>query len=178
VRAGPAFDMTIGVSGMGGTYDPHDRLTYAILGADWALRFGRTAIRMEYLVRRQQMDVTNPDMFKYALAPGDGDFFVKHGAYVELEQPIVESFDLLARADMLYRTGNVPESAVGSGSDTVVGSPLTSQSYVVRGTLALAYAIERNFRLKGAVELWDFSYADSAGREISPGFHLGAVGSF
>jgi hypothetical protein len=149
-----------------------------IAGADLAMRFGRTAIRMEYLVRRQQMDTGNPDIFKYAVAPADGDFFAKHGAYAEIEQPITEAFDLLARADALYRAGNVANPAVGSGNETAAYSPLTSQSYVLRETLAAAYAIERNFRFKASVEVWQFSYGDQASREDDVSFHLGAVGSF
>jgi hypothetical protein len=178
VRAGPATDMTFGASGMGGTYDPQDRLVYVIAGADWSLRIGRTAVRAEYLVRRQQMDVSNPDVFKYSVASDGGDFFAKHGGYLEIEQPILEPLDLLARADFLYRIGNVPQVGVGTGSLTPVLSPLTSDSWVGRGTLALAYAVERNFRFKGSVELWDFSYSDDNGHPVNLGFHLGAVGSF
>jgi hypothetical protein len=70
---------------------------------------------------------------------------------------------------------NVP---VGSTTGTPVQSPLTSKSYVVRETLGLALALERNFRLKGSIELWQFSYADAVGRETELSFHLGAVGSF
>jgi hypothetical protein len=178
LKAGERADVTLGASGMFGTYDPNDRLTYAIGGADLALRVARTAVRMEYLVRRQQMDVSDPDIFKYAIAAKDGDFFTKHGAYVEVEQPLTDTLDVLARGDGMYRVGNVSNAAVGSGSDAASYSPLSYQSWVARETLALAVSVERNFRFKGSVELWEFSYADPAGRETELSFHLGAVGSF
>jgi hypothetical protein len=178
LKAGALADLTLGASGMLGTYDPSNRLTYAIVGGDFSLRVVRTALRMEYLVRRQQMDTSNPDIFKYAIAPVGGDFFTKHGAYVEIEQPVTRAFDVLARADGMYRVGNVSNAAVGSGNETATYSPLSNVSWVGRETLALAYALERNFRLKGSVELWEFSYADLAGHETALSFHLGAVGSF
>jgi hypothetical protein len=178
LKAGDSADITLGASGMFGTYDPNNRLTYAIVGGDFALRVGRTALRMEYLVRRQQMDVSNPDIFKYAIAPVDGDFFAKHGAYAEVEQPVTDALDLLARGDGMYRVGNVSNAAVGSGNETSAYSPLSYQSWVARETLALAYAVERNLRFKGSLELWEFSYPDQAGRETELSFHLGAVGSF
>ncbi len=178
LKAGDKSDMTLGGSGMFGTYDPNNRLTYAIVGGDLSLRVGRTAVRMEYLVRRQQMDTSNPDIFKYAIAPVGGDLFAKHGAYVEVEQPLTNALDVLARGDGMYRVGNVSNAVVGSGSDAPGYSPLSYESWVARETLALAFSVERNFRFKGSVELWEFSYADMAGREAELSFHLGAVGSF
>ena len=169
-------DMTVGASGLFGTYDPEDRLSYAIVGGDLSFRFVHTALRMEYLVRRQQFDTSNPDVFKYAIAPIGGDFFAKHGAYVELEQPFGD-LDVLGRVDGMYRVGNVSD-VPGSGNETPATSPLSYRSSVLRETVALAYALERNFRLKGSVELWQFSYADASGRTTDLGFHFGAVGSF
>jgi hypothetical protein len=178
LRDGP-LDATLGGSALVGTYDPQNRLTYAILGGDLSVRVVRTAIRMEYLVRRQQMDVSNPDLFKYAVASADGDFFAKHGAYVEIEQPVTRAFDLLGRVDGMYRVGNVSNAPVGTGNEAPTArSPMTDASYVARETLAVAYALDRNFRLKGSVELWEFSYRDSTGREDEVSFHMGAVGSF
>jgi hypothetical protein len=178
LKAGDRADVTLGASGMFGTYDPNNRLTYAIVGGDVAVRVGRTALRMEYLVRRQQMDTSNADIFKYAIAPVDGDFFTKHGAYAEVEQPVTDALDLLARGDGMYRVGNVSNATVGSGNEASGYSPLSYQSWVARETLALAYTVERNLRIKGSLELWEFSYADPSGRETELSFHLGAVGSF
>lgn len=178
LRAG-ALDATLGGSAMGGTYDPQNRLTYTIIGGDLLVRVARTAIRMEYLVRRQEFDTSDPDIFKYAIAGVDGNFFVKHGAYAEVEQPVTRSFDVLARVDGMLRLGNVSNAPVGSGNDTVTAlSPMMSESSVLRETLAVGYALDRNFRLKGSVEVWEFSYADSSGRQNQLSFHLGAVGSF
>ncbi len=178
VKMGDASDMTLGASGLFGTYDPENKLTYAIVGGDFSLRIERTALRMEYLVRRQEFDTSNPDIFKYAIAPAGGDFFTKHGAYVELEQPIGEAMAMLGRVDGMYRIGNVSNVPVGSGNETPGESPMKYRSSVVRETIALAYALERNLRLKGSIELWEFSYADADGRENELSFHLGAVGSF
>jgi hypothetical protein len=166
IKATPTTDVSFGASGMYGTYNPSNTLSYAIGGADFSVRVGRTTVRAEYLLRRQQFDTSDPGLFKYAVAGDRGDFFVKHGAFLEIEQPIVSGFDLLGRVDGMYRAGNVRAA-----------SPLTDKSSVVRETLGLAYAIERNLRLKASVELWEFSYQDS-GRDAEFSAHLGAVGSF
>jgi hypothetical protein len=165
-KLGPTADLTLGASGMGGTYDPKDRLIYVIAGADFTTRIDRTTLRMEYLVRRQQFD-TSEAIFKYVIAKRNGDFFVKHGAFVELEQPIGRALDVIARVDGMVRTGNV-----------VQGSELSSRSWVVRETLGLALLVERNLRLKGSGELWRFSDPDERERRSELSFHLGAVGTF
>jgi hypothetical protein len=166
-KLGASSDLTFGASGMLGTYDAHNDLTYAILGGDFSLRIGRTSVRLEYLVRRQQMDTSNPGIFKYDLAPSGGDFFTKHGAFFEIEQPLTQTIDVIARTDGMYRVGNVVQT-----------SELTSKSSVLRETLGFAYAIERNFRLKTSGELWEFSDRDESGQRTAVGVHLGAVGSF
>jgi hypothetical protein len=178
LKASALTDVTLGASGLFGTYDPENKLTYAIVGGDLTLRIVRTALRIEYLVRRQQFDTSNPDIFRYAIAPSDGDFFTKHGAYVELEHPVTEALAILGRVDGMYRIGNVSNAPVGGSSGVSTESPLTYRSSVVRETLGLGLALDRNFRLKGSVELWQFSYADAVGRETELSFHLGAVGSF
>jgi hypothetical protein len=166
LKAAPTTDVTLGASGMFGAYNPAGTLTYTIAGADFSVRVARTTVRAEYLMRRQQFDTTDPGIFQYAVAADRGNFFVKHGAFVELEQPVATGFDLLGRVDGMYRVGNV-----------VVGSPLSDRSSVVRETLGVAYAIERNLRLKGSVELWEFSYRE-AGHADELSVHVGAVGSF
>lgn len=176
LKTGAMSDVTLGASGMFGTYDPENKLTYAIVGGDLSLRIVRTALRIEYLVRRQEMDTSNPDIFRYAIAPAGGDFFAKHGAYVELEHPIAEALSVLGRVDGMYRIGNVSNMPIGG--TIPVQSPLTYRSSVVRETLGLGLALERNFRLKGSIELWQFSYRDAVGRDTELSFHLGAVGSF
>ncbi len=179
VKGSATVDATLGASAMLGTYDPKNDLTYAIGGADFALRVRRTALRAEYLVRRQQFDDTNPDIFKYSLASVRGDFFVKQGMYVEVEQPLASMLDSTFRVDGMWRNGNVSDLPVGSGSaaPTTV-SPLTARAYVIRETLGLELALERNFRLKCSGELWQFSYPDTQGDKDALGIHFGAVGSF
>jgi hypothetical protein len=168
LKTGSASDVSFGASGMYGVYDPHDRFSYAILGGDLSIRIRRTNLRMEYLVRRQQMDMDNPSLFKYGVPAQGGDFFAKHGAFVELEQPLVKDLDIIGRLDGMYRVGNVP-----------LTSTLSSNASVVRETLGLAYAIDRNFRLKTSGELWEFSGPDpTTGNKTEVSVHLGFVGTF
>jgi hypothetical protein len=167
VRLSSDADMALGASGMYGTYDVHDSLTYAILGGDLGFRFARTYLRLEYLVRRQDFDTSSPSDFRYALAPNQGDYFTKHGAYVELEQPITRQVDVIARGDGMYRVGNVPAT-----------SDLRRRSTVVRETLGLAYALDRSVRIKGSTELWEFSDEDARGHTLELGLHAAVVGTF
>jgi hypothetical protein len=167
-KLGPAADLTLGASGMTGTYDRSDVLGYTILGADLSLRVERTNLRIEYLVRRTEMSVDEPSHFKYAVAPVGGNYFVKDGAYVELEQPVGKDVDLLFRLDGMRRIGNVER-----------GSELSSSAKVVRGTLGTAFVVTRGLRAKVSTEVWKFSDADPlTGRELELSFHLGFVGSY
>jgi hypothetical protein len=127
----------------------------------------RTTFRFEYLLRRQEFDVSNPALFKYDVAPRHGDFFAKHGAYVELEHPLVRGLDAIWRGDGMYRSGNV-----------LASSELSDSSSVLRGTLGLALAVERNLRLKCSAEVWQFSDPDQRGRHTELSAHWGAVGTF
>jgi hypothetical protein len=168
VKTGNASDVSAGVSGMYGLYDPHDRFSYLILGADLSVRIHRTNIRMEYLIRRQQMDTDEPSLFKYEVSAQGGDFFTKQGAFAEVEQPLVADLDVIARLDGMLRTGNV-----------LATSPLSSNASVVRETLGFAYALDRNFRLKTSGELWEFNTPDAVtGRTTEVSLHLGFVGTF
>jgi hypothetical protein len=131
------------------------------------LRIERTTLRMEYLVRRQRFDTSTPAIFKYALPATGGDFFTKHGAFVELEHPLTRDFDVIARLDGLYRAGNV-----------LATSDLSSSAWVGRATLGAAFAVERNLRLKASAELWEFRDRVDDERRPEWSVHLGAVGSF
>jgi hypothetical protein len=166
-KLGDAADVTFGASGMYGPYDPFDRLAYAIVGADLGVRVQRTNVRIEYLVRRTDMDTSDPSQFKYAMAPFDSSFFLKHGAYAEVEQPITAAVDVVVRADGLFRIGNV-----------LATSLLSSKTWVTRETVGLAWAIRRNFRVKSSVELWQFRDADLNGQTGALGIHLAGVASF
>ena len=166
-KVAPNSDLTFGASGMHGTFDPANHLTYSILGADLVFRMRQTSVRLEYLVRRQEFDASDPTRFKYAIAPEHGDFFVKHGAFLEVERPLSSRVSMLARVDGLYRVGNVAKE-----------SALLRRSSVGRLTLGATFAVERGLRLKASTELWEFSEHDLAGRNKEVGFHLAAVGLF
>lgn len=166
-RLGGMGDATLGGSGMYGTYDPDDKLHYLILGGDLTFRIRRTNLRFEYLLRRQEFDVSDPSRFKYRVPPTNGNFFVKQGAFVEVEHPLSGRVDVIGRVDGLYRAGNV-----------LAGSNLLARSAVVRYTAGTAIAIDRGFRLKLSTELWSFSDRGTAGRHDEVTFHAGVVGAF
>ncbi|HEY5961183.1 MAG TPA: hypothetical protein VIV60_31715 [Polyangiaceae bacterium] len=178
LRLSDVSDLTLGTSYMLGTYDPQHQLSYAIAGGDFVLRVKRTTLRAEYLARRQQFDVTNPGIFKYAPSKSNGDFFVKHGAFMELELPIWTAVFALGRVDGMFRRGNVGETPVGSGVDIIIGNPLTSRASVLRETLGIAYAVDGNLLCKASIESWQFSYPDANHHQNELTLHLGAVGSF
>jgi hypothetical protein len=175
-KLGERSDLTIGASGMYGTYDGQNALTYAIVGADVSLRIVRTALRLEYLARRTQMDTSDPTQFALPLDPSTDDSFVKHGAYVEIEQPLLRELDLIGRVDGMYRIGNFPaSSSVGTGGQA---PSLSRRSTVIRYTLGTSWMIERSLRLKLSAELWQFSDRDDETRTQQVGLHSAIVGTF
>jgi len=166
LKFGGSSDLTFGASGMYGNYDPENERSYAIVGADLTLRVHRTNVRLEWLARRTQMDVSDPARFKYAVPRSGGDFFVKHGAYFEVEQPLTSSVDLIGRIDGLYRAGNV-----------LAASTLTRETSVVRWTLGTTITVERALKIKASGELWSFSDADDDGHHNAVSLNLGLVGT-
>lgn len=167
-KLGDASDITAGVSGMGGTYDPENHESYFIGGADLSLRLDKTNIRLEYLARRTTFDISDRGVFKYNVPTVRGDFFLKHGAYAEVEQGLTPELDLIGRVDGMARVGNV-EAA----------SELSRNATVIRYTLGTAYAIERGLRIKFSTELWQFSDRDLAsGRKLELSMHAALAGSF
>jgi hypothetical protein len=167
-KLGDSSDLTLGASGMFGTYDPENQQTYLIFGGDLTVRFDRTNIRMEYLARRTSFDTSDRAVFKYVVADQHGDFFMKHGAYAEVEQALTPELDLIGRVDGMYRLGNVE-----------AGSELTRRSSVLRYTIGTAYVIERGLRFKLSTELWDFSTREAiSGRKVDLGMHAALAGSF
>lgn len=165
IKLGDKSDLTVGGSGMAGTFDPNRQLWYVIFGGDIALRVGHTTLRAEWLARRQDYD---PDgtALRYVTSD-DNAYFVKQGAYVELEQPLTSRVDLILRADGLLRIGDVP-----------VNSPLDKESAVGRVTLGTTVLLERHLRVKASSELWQFTDPDVRGVKTEVSFHLGAVGTF
>jgi hypothetical protein len=167
-KLGDSSDLTFGASSMYGTYDPNNNQSYAIVGGDATLRFDKTNIRAEYLGRRTEFSTADRTVFKYVVADERGDFSMKHGAYVEVEQGLTSELDLVARVDGMLRVGNV-----------AAGSELTNRSAVLRYTLGTAYAIERGLRIKFSTELWDFSDRDAlTGRKLELSMHTALAGSF
>jgi len=166
IRLSPTTELTLGGSGMYGTFDPENRLTYGIFGADAWLRAGRTNVRAEWLVRRQEFSETDATQLKYTFVPGQ-NFFVKHGAYVEAETPIAPGVDALARVDGLVRIG-----------DVAAASPLTNQAYVLRYTIGASIVLAQGVRLKLTPELWQFDYADASGRKLEASMHIAVAAAF
>jgi hypothetical protein len=170
VRLGDESDATAGASTMHGTYDPSNSLAYTIVGGDLSLRVSRTNVRFEYLARRTEMDTSDPTRLRYVVID---DFFVKHGAYAEIEQPITSMLDAIARVDGMLWTGNVPASAATSPD-----GGLHHKSSIARFTLGTTISLDRSLRLKTSASYWRFNDEDGQGKEVALGFHLGAVGSF
>ena len=166
-RLSQITDITFGASGQYGKFDPEAKFAYAIVGADVSFRSGRTDLRFEYLARRQEFDTSNPAAFRYEVARRGGDFFVKHGAYVELKQPITSWVDVIGRIDGMYREGNV-----------VLESPLSQKSTVLRYTVGTMFTIEQGLRAKVSAALWDFSDADQTGRHTDLSLHAALVGTY
>ncbi len=171
-KLGTAFDLSddfsvaLGLSGMAGHYDPQNELGYVLLGADLQLRFKRIYWRNEYLVRRTEMSLGDDPASRFKYGPGaDGSFdrySIKDGFYSELEAPVSDKVDLIARWDGMRRIGNV-----------VVTSPLRSTSAILRYTAALAYRLDMGLRIKSSVEFYDFSDFED---EVA--MHLGLAGPF
>lgn len=171
-KFGMLSDATLGGSGMYGTYDHDNELAYLIVGGDLSIRIDRTAIRLEYLARRTEMDTSDPTLL--ALRPtSKKSAFWKQGAYVEIERRLTAAVDVLGRVDGLYRTGNFP--AAGSDEDP---TPLSNKSSILRYTLGGAYAFDRAFRMKLSAEYWQFSDADDDGHKNAVSTHLSFVGTY
>lgn len=167
-KLGEASDLTVGASGMYGTYDPNNDQSYLIIGGDATLRFDKTTVRAEYLGRRTEFSTEDKGVFKYVVADNHGDFSMKHGAYLEAEQALTPDLDLLGRVDGMFRVGNV-EAA----------SELSRRSSVFRYSIGTAYAIERGLRIKLSTELWEFSDRDAvSGRKVELSAHTALAGSF
>jgi hypothetical protein len=170
VKTGDLSDLTVGASGMYGTYDNLNTLAYAIGGADLAFRFNRTNLRFEYLVRRTEFDASDQTILALPVSTHGQNFFVKHGAFAELEQPLSQAVDLVVRADGLYRVGNFLAEPTGQ-------IPLSRTSYIARYTVGGSYHLEQGLRIKVSTEFWQFS-DDFDGRKYDVGVHIALVGMY
>ncbi len=174
-RFGSVSDVSLGAGVMHGTFDPANQLGYSIVGADVVFRFDTTNVRFEYLARRQEFDTSDPTRFQYAVVR-NGDFFVKHGAYAEIEQPVSSLVDVMVRLDGMARMGNVV--VLPPGAPVPADGQLGPRSWVARATLGTAISIESGLRLKASTELWQFSDPDRARQTFALGIHLAGVGTF
>jgi len=142
--------ITAGGSGMAGTYDPENRLSYQVAGAHLVLQFSRVFLRAEYLMRRTQMALGDAPAERFKYGPGkDGKYdpyFLKQGFYTELELPAGDRLDFILRWDGLRRQGNVLST-----------SALRSDSAVLRYTAGASFKIRGATRLKLSGEFYDFS---------------------
>jgi hypothetical protein len=162
---GSSSSLSLGLSGMTGTYDPDNELAFLLVGADLVLRLDQVFMRAEVLARRTEMSLGEDPARRFRYGPrADGsydDFFVKDGFYAEVEVP-AGRFDLVGRWDGLRRRGNVP-----------VSSPLRSESVLLRYTAAVTYRLLGSLRLKVSGEFYDFSDFDD---ELAA--HVGVAGPF
>jgi hypothetical protein len=166
MNLGELSSLSLGASGMHGTYDPSRELGYTVLGADATFRYDRLNLRAEYLVRRTEMSLGTSPSQRFRYGPGDDGeldpYFLKDGFYLETDFPVVPWLELVGRFDGMRRLGNVVSS-----------SPLRKESLVLRYTAGANVVFERSFRLKLSGELYDFSDFDD---EVA--VHLGLVGAF
>jgi len=142
--------ITAGASGTFGTYDPQNKLHYQIAGAHLMLQLSRVFLRAEYLARRTEMALGDDPAARFKYGPGkNGKFdpyFLKQGFYTELEMPVTDRVDLIARWDGLRRQGNVLRT-----------SELRSDSALLRYTLGTSIKVRGATRIKLSGEFYDFS---------------------
>jgi hypothetical protein len=165
VGIGDASSVSLGGSGMYGTYDPDNKLHFLVAGGDFVLRLDKVFWRAEYLLRRTQFALPADPGAALRYGPGANgkfeDYFVKDGFYTEIEVP-AGPFDFVARWDGLRRKGNV-----------AVTSPLRSESLLLRYTAAATLRVYGALRIKLSTEYYDFSDFDD---EVV--LHLGLAGPF
>jgi hypothetical protein len=157
--------LSLGASGMGGTWDPDNKLRFLILGADLVLRIDALFIRAEYLVRRTEFALGDNPSGTLRYGPGpDGrydTFWVKDGGYTEVELP-AGRFDFVVRLDGMRRRGNILQS-----------SPLDANSFILRFTAGMTIRLVEALRLKVSAELYQFSEFPT---ELAT--HVGLAGPF
>jgi hypothetical protein len=145
--------ITGGASGMFGTYDPSNKLHFQVAGAHLILQVSRIFLRTEYLMRRTEMALGDDPAARFKYGPGKNGkydpYFVKQGFYAELEVPVTDRVDAVARWDGLRRDGNVVRT-----------SALRSETAVLRYTLGASVKVRGATRIKLSGELYDFSDFD------------------
>ena len=170
--------MTLGASGLFGTYDPENKLTYAIVGGDFSLRIQRTALRIEYLVRRQQFDTSNPDIFSTRSRLPAEISSPSTGPTSSSSNPSPKRWRVLGRVDGMYRVGNVSNVPVGSttGRRSRARSPTSRTSFARRS--GWPWRSNETSGSRDRSSSGSSATPTRSGRETELSFHLGAVGSF
>jgi hypothetical protein len=141
--------VTAGMSGMAGTYDPENRQSFVIAGADLVIHLSRVFLRAEYLLRRTEMSLGADPAARFKYGPGANGFdpyVLKQGFYTELEVPVGDRVEAIVRWDGLRRQGNV-----------VRASQLRSDSALLRYTAGASIRVRGATRIKLSAELYDFS---------------------
>jgi hypothetical protein len=139
-----------GFSMMRGTYDPQHTKTFSIYGAHLVGRVREVFLRGEYLTRRTEMALGTDPIARFGEAAGSPSrfdpYFVKDGGYLEVEAAIMPRLTLLGREDFLRRRGNVDMT-----------SELSTDSRMLRHTIAAAVTLRRSLRIKLSYEYCEFS---------------------
>jgi hypothetical protein len=142
--------VTAGASAMGGTYDPENKLSFVVAGADLLVQISRIFLRAEYLVRRTEMALGTDPSTRFKYGPGKNGkydpYFLKQGFYAEMELPISDRLDGIVRWDGLRRQGNVLRT-----------TELRSDSALLRYTAGASFRLRGATRIKLSGELYDFS---------------------
>jgi hypothetical protein len=158
--------LALGASAMRGTYDPEHRNRFSIYGAHAVFRVRDVVFRAEYLRRLTEMSLGEDPMSRFKYGPrSDGTFdpyFVKEGAYAEVEVPLHKRLTAVLREDGMRRRGNVSMT-----------SDMRSESMVLRHTAGLAILLRSSLRLKLSYEDYDFS--DYEDEKVA---HVGIAGPF
>ncbi len=153
-------DVSFGVSGMHGHYDPDRKRAYTALGADTSLRLGPFTLRSEAAFIRIEL-IPDPTLYRYQLID---TYLDKGGFFVELEHPLSSILLVLYRFDALYRKGiPLPDS----------DAEMTPRTRMLRYTLALQVLLSDSTYAKTSYE---YCVAN-----IFPSFHsmhVGVGGSF
>ncbi len=147
-------DLTVGVSGMHGGYDPALLRTYTAVGVDAALRLGKVTARAEAAWIRRTIDPLGTYRFQ-VIDP----FVDKAGAYLEVEHPIGERISMAYRVDALRRVGVTLLTQ---------DERMAPDSYLLRGTVATQVALFETVFLKASYE---YTYSN-----VLPSFHAGNLG--
>ncbi|MBK7864448.1 MAG: hypothetical protein IPJ65_38760 [Archangiaceae bacterium] len=153
-------DLTLGFSGMHGTYDPESQKKYSVFGADFSLRLGPVTFRTEAAWMRMNLDPFAKG-YRYDLVD---PWFEKGGFFAELEHPIGSHLIMLYRFDLLRRVGTPLPGALAE---------MSFDSRILRYTGAAQVLLGESVFLKASYEYWWFTDF-----EPTHAAHLGLGGMF